>query len=571
MEIYLEKDINIIASFLQNLKFRVWHVLIAFGMVTLGILFLAVMLIMGVLYSYFAQVQKEQLRAETSLVAQGVNLEGKSYFDYLKVSGVRMTWIDHEGNVLYDNQYDAKKMDNHANRKEFKESLTDGKGESTRYSSTLTTKSLYLAQRLDNGTVIRLSVTQHSLLLLYIRMFQPFALIIILAITLSIWVARYTAKRIVAPLNDLDLDQPLKNEAYDEISPLLRRIDHHQKALSKQEALLNQKKEEFDTIISKIKEGIILLDAKCQVISINDAAQQLFQTDQTCLGKNILKLTMDFSFNKWLKSGLDGQKQERIIHFDKESYKVLIRPILFEGNVTGLVILLFDVTEQLQNEQLRHEFTANVSHELKTPLHVISGYSEMLASGMVSSEDTPHFAGKIYKESKRMVQLVEDIIKLSHLDEIDQVPMETLDVYAIAKNVLDSLSTKASQRQIRLHLTGQSTMMFGDPALIHSILYNICDNAITYNRDKGSVEVTITSNKKDVFLAIKDTGLGILKEEQNRIFERFYRVDKSRSKKVGGTGLGLSIVKHALKLHNATIQVQSQENIGTQMLLTFHK
>lgn len=540
-------------------------------MVTLGILFLAVMLIMGVLYSYFAQVQKEQLRAETSLVAQGVNLEGKSYFDYLKVSGVRMTWIDHEGNVLYDNQYDAKKMDNHANRKEFKEALTDGKGESTRYSSTLTTKSLYLAQRLDNGTVIRLSVTQHSLLLLYIRMFQPFALIIILAITLSIWVARYTAKRIVAPLNDLDLDQPLKNEAYDEISPLLRRIDHHQKALSKQEALLNQKKEEFDTIISKIKEGIILLDAKCQVISINDAAQQLFQTDQTCLGKNILQLTRDLSFNKWLKSGLAGQKQEGIIHFDKESYKVLIRPILFEGNVTGLVILLFDVTEQLQNEQLRHEFTANVSHELKTPLHVISGYSEMLASGMVSSEDTPHFAGKIYKESKRMVQLVEDIIKLSHLDEIDQVPMETLDVYAIAKNVLDSLSTKASQRQIRLQLTGQSTMMFGNPALIHSILYNICDNAITYNRDKGSVEVTITSNKKDVFLAIKDTGLGIPKEEQNRIFERFYRVDKSRSKKVGGTGLGLSIVKHALKLHNATIQVQSQENIGTQMLLTFHK
>ncbi|TFH45757.1 sensor histidine kinase [Streptococcus equinus] len=540
-------------------------------MVTLGILFLAVMLIMGVLYSYFAQVQKEQLRAETSLVAQGVNLEGKSYFDYLKVSGVRMTWIDHEGNVLYDNQYDAKKMDNHANRKEFKEALTDGKGESTRYSSTLTTKSLYLAQRLDNGTVIRLSVTQHSLLLLYIRMFQPFALIIILAITLSIWVARYTAKRIVAPLNDLDLDQPLKNEAYDEISPLLRRIDHHQKALSKQEVLLNQKKEEFDTIISKIKEGIILLDAKCQVISINDAAQQLFQTDQTCLGKNILQLTRDLSFNKWLKSGLAGQKQEGIIHFDKESYKVLIRPILFEGNVTGLVILLFDVTEQLQNEQLRHEFTANVSHELKTPLHVISGYSEMLASGMVSSEDTPHFAGKIYKESKRMVQLVEDIIKLSHLDEIDQVPMETLDVYAIAKNVLDSLSTKASQRQIRLQLTGQSTMMFGNPALIHSILYNICDNAITYNRDKGSVEVTITSNKKDVFLAIKDTGLGIPKEEQNRIFERFYRVDKSRSKKVGGTGLGLSIVKHALKLHNATIQVQSQENIGTQMLLTFHK
>lgn len=540
-------------------------------MVTLGILFLAIMLIMGVLYSYFAQVQKEQLQTETSLVAQGVNLEGKSYFNHLKVSGVRMTWIDHKGDVLYDSHSNAKKMDNHANRKEFKEALADGYGESTRYSSTLTTKSLYFAQRLDDGTVIRLSVTQHSLLLLYIRMFQPFGLIIILAIALSIWVARYTAKRIVAPLNVLDLDQPLQNEAYDEISPLLRRIDHHQKALSKQEALLNQKKEEFDTIISKIKEGIILLDAKCQVISINDAAQQLFQTDQTCLGKDILQITRDLSFHKWLKSGLSGHKQEGIIHFDKESYKVLIRPILFDGHVTGLVILLFDVTEQLQIEQLRHEFTANVSHELKTPLHVISGYSEMLVNGMVSSEDVPYFAGKIYKESKRMVQLVEDIINLSHLDETDQVPMETLDIYAIAKNVLDSLSTKASQRQIHLHLTGQPTMMLGNPALIHSVLYNLCDNAITYNRDKGSVEVTITSDEKYVFLAIKDTGLGIPKEEQERIFERFYRVDKSRSKKVGGTGLGLSIVKHALKLHEATIQVRSQENIGTQMLLTFHK
>ncbi|WP_430595905.1 ATP-binding protein [Streptococcus gallolyticus] len=539
--------------------------------VTLGILLSATLLIMGVLYSYFTQVQKEQLQTETVLVAQGVALEGDSYFNTLNVSGLRITWVDNEGNILYDNQSDATKMDNHANRKEIKEALKDGYGESTRYSATLTTKSLYIAQRLDDGTVIRLSITQHSILLLFIRMFQPLALIIILAIFLSVWVARYTAKRVVAPLNDLNLDQPLKNDTYDEISPLLRRIDYHQKELAKQEALLNQKRDEFDTIISKIKEGIILLDAQCRVISINSAAQELFQTDQSCLGNDILQITRDLSFNHWLESGLQGNKQEGVLQFDQESYKVLIRPILSNGVVTGLVVLLVDVTEQLQIEKLRHEFTANVSHELKTPLHVISGYSEMLVNGLVSANDIPHFAGKIYNESQRMVQLVEDIINLSHLDETDQVPMEELDIYAIAQNVLESLSTKASQRQIGLHLKGQPTTITGNSALIHSVLYNLCDNAITYNRDKGAVDVTISSNEDNVFLEVKDTGIGISKEEQERIFERFYRIDKSRSRKLGGTGLGLSIVKHALKLHDASIHIQSQLNHGTRMLLTLKK
>lgn len=539
--------------------------------VTLGILLSATLLIMGVLYSYFTQVQKEQLQTETVLVAQGVALEGDSYFNTLNVSGLRITWVDNEGNILYDNQSDATKMDNHANRKEIKEALKDGYGESTRYSATLTTKSLYIAQRLDDGTVIRLSITQHSILLLFIRMFQPLALIIILAIFLSVWVARYTAKRVVAPLNDLNLDQPLKNDTYDEISPLLRRIDYHQKELAKQEALLNQKRDEFDTIISKIKEGIILLDAQCRVISINSAAQELFQTDQSCLGNDILQITRDLSFNHWLESGLQGNKQEGVLQFDQESYKVLIRPILSNGVVTGLVVLLVDVTEQLQIEKLRHEFTANVSHELKTPLHVISGYSEMLVNGLVSANDIPHFAGKIYNESQRMVQLVEDIINLSHLDETEQVPMEKLDIYGIAQNVLESLSTKASQRQISLHLKGQPTTITGNSVLIHSVLYNLCDNAITYNRDKGAVDVTISSNEDNVFLEVKDTGIGISKEEQERIFERFYRIDKSRSRKLGGTGLGLSIVKHALKLHDASIHIQSQLNHGTRMLLTFKK
>ena len=539
--------------------------------VSLEILFSAILLIMGALYNYFTKVQREQLRTETALIAQGVSLEGKNYLENLNVSNVRITWVDNEGTILYDSNSDATKMDNHQNRKEIREAMEEGYGESTRFSTTLTTQSIYVAQRLDDGTVLRLSVTQHSLLLLLIRMFQPFALIVILSIVLSIWVARYTSRRIIAPLNNLDLDQPLSNDAYDEITPLLRRIDYHQKELAKKESQFNQKKQEFDTIISKIKEGIILLDAGCHVISMNAAAQDLFQTDQSCIGKDILKTTRDLAFNNLLEVGLKGDNQEGIVHFDKDSYKVLIRPILSDGHMTGLVVLLFDVTEQLQIEQLRHEFTANVSHELKTPLHVISGYSEMLVNGLVSADDVPRFAGKIYKESKQMVQLVEDIIKLSQLDETDQVPMEDVDLYRVAKSVLSSLSAKAKQRDIQLQLKGQPTHITGNPALIHSVLYNLSDNAITYNRDGGSVNITITDEADKISVDVKDTGIGISKEEQERIFERFYRIDKSRSRKVGGTGLGLSIVKHALKLHNASINVRSVPDEGTTMTLTFKK
>lgn len=538
---------------------------------TLGVLLVTLFMVVGLLYGYFTQVQKEQLQTETALAAQGVSLEGQDYFNELKMSNVRITWVDNQGKVLYDNESDAQIMDNHANREEIKEALKDGYGESVRYSKTLTTQSLYSAQRLDNGTVIRLSVTRHSILVLLFRMFQPLVLILILAFLLSLWLSHSIAKSIVLPLNRLDLDHPLENDAYEEISPLLRRIARHQKEVTEREVLLEQRQSEFDTIISKIKEGMILLDNNCRIISINQAAQDILQTDQTCLGKDMLQILRNLSLNNWLEKGLQGRKQEGILQLDDAHYKVMVRPIQSEDKVTGLAILFFDVTDQLQAEQLRREFTANVSHELKTPLHLISGYSEMLASDVVAQKDVPQFAEKIHSESQRMIQLVEDIIKLSHLDESEELAMEPVNLYQISEEVLDSLSAKANERHINLHLLGEPAYITGNHALIHSLIYNLCDNAIIYNRDKGDVTVDITSNEDDIVLTVQDTGVGIAKDEQERIFERFYRVDKSRSKKLGGTGLGLSIVKHAVNQHHADIKVESQLGLGTKMTVTFYK
>lgn len=538
---------------------------------TLGVLLVTLFMVVGLLYGYFTQVQKEQLQTETALAAQGVSLEGQDYFNELKMSNVRITWVDNQGKVLYDNESDAQIMDNHANREEIKEALKDGYGESVRYSKTLTTQSLYSAQRLDNGTVIRLSVTRHSILVLLFRMFQPLFLILVLAFLLSLWLSHSIAKSIVLPLNRLDLDHPLENDAYEEISPLLRRIARHQKEVTEREVLLEQRQSEFDTIISKIKEGMILLDNNCRIISINQAAQDILQTDQTCLGKDMLQILRNLSLNNWLEKGLQGRKQEGILQLYDAHYKVMVRPIQSEDKVTGLAILFFDVTDQLQAEQLRREFTANVSHELKTPLHLISGYSEMLASDVVAQKDVPQFAEKIHSESQRMIQLVEDIIKLSHLDESEELAMEPVNLYQISEEVLDSLSAKANERHINLHLLGEPAYITGNHALIHSLIYNLCDNAIIYNRDKGDVTVNVTSNKDNIVLTVQDTGVGIAKDEQERIFERFYRVDKSRSKKLGGTGLGLSIVKHAVNQHHADIKVESQLGLGTKMTVTFYK
>ncbi|HFH8430198.1 TPA: ATP-binding protein [Streptococcus agalactiae] len=538
---------------------------------SLGIVLVTILMIMGFLYNYFNHIQREQLRTQTALASQGISFEGKDYFENLKTSNVRITWVDNKGQVLYDTQSDAKHMKNHANRQEIKEAIKSGYGESTRWSATLTEKSIYAAQRLNNGTIVRLSVAQQTIFYLLLGMISPLAIIILLAIILSVLIARYIAKKVSEPLNNIDLDHPLSNDSYEEITPLLRRLDSHQAKIQHQKLLLQKRQKEFDTIISKIKEGMILLDDQARIVSINAEALKLFQINDDWHGRFMMEVSRDLTLKDLIDQGLKGKKKEANIGIENNHYRVLVRPTTDNNRVTGLVVLLFDVTDQLQMEQLQREFTANVSHELKTPLHVISGYSELLANQMVPNEEVPQFAAKIHKESERLVKLVEDIINLSHLDEQEKLPQETVNLYDLTQKVLEGLQAKADKKHIQINFNGEEAILLGNPVLLNSLVYNLCDNAITYNHEKGQVNVTLKNSPDTITLEVSDTGLGIAEKDKKRIFERFYRVDKSRSKIVGGTGLGLSIVKSALDFHNGSIKVDSHLGQGTTMTVLLHK
>lgn len=538
---------------------------------SLGIVLVTILMIMGFLYNYFNRIQREQLRTQTALASQGISFEGKDYFENLKTSNVRITWVDNKGQVLYDTQSDAKHMKNHANRQEIKEAIKSGYGESTRWSATLTEKSIYAAQRLNNGTIVRLSVAQQTIFYLLLGMMSPLAIIILLAIILSVLIARYIAKKVSEPLNNIDLDHPLSNDSYEEITPLLRRLDSHQSKIQHQKLLLQKRQKEFDTIISKIKEGMILLDDQARIVSINAEALKLFQINDDWHGRFMMEVSRDLTLKDLIDQGLKGKKKEANIDIENNHYRVLVRPTTDNNRVTGLVVLLFDVTDQLQMEQLQREFTANVSHELKTPLHVISGYSELLANQMVPNEEVPQFAAKIHKESERLVKLVEDIINLSHLDEQEKLPQETVNLYDLTQKVLEGLQAKADKKHIQINFNGEEAILRGNPVLLNSLVYNLCDNALTYNHEKGQVNVTLKNSPDIITLEVSDTGLGIAEKDKKRIFERFYRVDKSRSKIVGGTGLGLSIVKSALDFHNGSIKVDSHLGQGTTMTVLLHK
>lgn len=538
---------------------------------SLGIVLVTILMIMGFLYNYFNHIQREQLRTQTTLASQGISFEGKDYFENLKTSNVRITWVDNKGQVLYDTQSDAKHMKNHANRQEIKEAIKSGYGESTRWSATLTEKSIYAAQRLNNGTIVRLSVAQQTIFYLLLGMMSPLAIIILLAIILSVLIARYIAKKVSEPLNNIDLDHPLSNDSYEEITPLLRRLDSHQAKIQHQKLLLQKRQKEFDTIISKIKEGMILLDDQARIVSINAEALKLFQINDDWHGRFMMEVSRDLTLKDLIDQGLKGKKKEANIGIENNHYRVLVRPTTDNNRVTGLVVLLFDVTDQLQMEQLQREFTANVSHELKTPLHVISGYSELLANQMVPNEEVPQFAAKIHKESERLVKLVEDIINLSHLDEQEKLPQETVNLYDLTQKVLEGLQAKADKKHIQINFNGEEAILRGNPVLLNSLVYNLCDNALTYNHEKGQVNVTLKNSSDTITLEVSDTGLGIAEKDKKRIFERFYRVDKSRSKIVGGTGLGLSIVKSALDFHNGSIKVDSHLGQGTTMTVLLYK
>ena len=530
-------------------------------------------IILGVLYNYFTKVQMEQLTVETHMAAQGVELEGEDYLESLETDEFRVTWIDEDGTVLFESSdISEEQMENHLEREEVQEALADGYGESKRYSSTVLEKALYAAQQLSDGTVIRLSISQKSVLKLIYGMLQPIIFLLAVVIFLSLFLAYRLAKNIVRPLNELDLEKPLENVRYDELSPVLHRIASQQRQLKWQQLGLEQKENELDTIINGMSDGMILLGTDHKILSINQAALRILHETKECVGRDILMTSRNRELHKAIERASEGVSASLRTVIDGCVYEVNAAPVQNNEEISGIVLLLFDITEKEKAEQMRREFTANVSHELKTPLTSISGYAELLAGGLVQEDDKKPFYGKIYDEAQHMKTLINDIIDLSHLDEgAAELEKADVDLEQIARACITELTTAAEAMQVSVSLESEPAVIRGVPQQVKSIVFNLIENAIKYNREQGSVEVIVQSSVNEAVLRVRDTGIGIPPEDQKRIFERFYRVDKSRSKEIGGTGLGLSIVKHAALIHNAKIDLKSKVGKGTEFTVIFPK
>lgn len=521
--------------------------------------------VMGLLYNHFTQVQVAQLKDELSLAVTGAEQYGNAFLENVEADRFRLTWIDADGTVLFDTQADQTAMENHANREEIREAMATGFGNAVRTSATMTEQTYYEAQKLQDGTVLRISTNQKSALSLMIGMLWPIILITVLAIGLSAVLARRMAMRIVEPLNNLDLEQPLKNETYEEISPLLHRIHRQHNQIHMQIEKMKRKSDEFNQITSNMQEGLVLLDAYGKIVSINPAAQKIFETGEDCNGKDFLMIDRSRLMRNAVNEALDNGRAYARENRNGRDYQFDLSRINSDDMVIGAVILAFDITERVNSEQMRREFSANVSHELKTPLQGIIGSAELLESGMVKPEDTSRFVGHIKKEATRLVSLIEDIMRLSQLDEDVELPKENVDMLELAEEVKAILETSAADKQVTVHITGEGFIVEGVRRMLHELLYNLCDNAIKYNTPGGSVTIHADHNR----LTVSDTGIGISTEHKDRIFERFYRVDKSHSKASGGTGLGLSIVKHAAAYHHAEITLESTPGHGTAITVQF--
>ena len=533
------------------------------------VLLASLLIIMGFLYDYFGGVEENQLRDELSLAAAAVEDGGTDYLSRLTADRCRLTWIAADGSVLYDTKTNAESLENHASRAEVSQALATGTGESTRYSSTLMEKTMYYAQRLDDGTVLRISISRATVGMIAVGMIQPLLIVLIVALILSGLLARRLSRRIVDPLNSLDLEHPLDNDAYEELSPLLKRIHRQHVEIQMQLRELREKTDEFTQITGSMREGLVLLDEHGSILSISAAAQALFGADAQCVGRDFLTIERSHEISAAIQAAAaDGHSEVRAERAGRV-YQFDISRITSDGKFLGTVILAFDITEQEFAERNRREFTANVSHELKTPLQGIIGSAELIENGMVKPEDMPRFIGHIRTEAQRLVALIADIIRLSQLDEGDAMPTEPVDLLAVSQEAAENLHDAAAARNVTVSVTGQPAVLPGVRRLIYEIVYNLCDNAIKYNRDGGRVDVTVAADAGGSSITVADTGIGIAPEHQARVFERFYRVDKSHSKASGGTGLGLSIVKHAVQYHHGRIELESTPGTGTTIRVVF--
>ena len=536
-----------------------------------AVLLASLLFIMGCLYEYFGSVEKKQLRDELELASVAVERGGEDYLSSISSERYRLTWIAPDGTVLYDTVTDAESLENHADREEVREALAGGEGESSRYSSTILQKTMYCARRLTGGSVLRISISRATAGVLLIGMVQPILIVVIVALILSAVLARRLSRRIVRPLNELDLEHPLENNAYEELSPLLGRINHQHRQIDEQMRELEQQRTEFSQITGSMREGLVLLDEKERVLSINPAACRLFDADERCVGQDFLTLDRSHDIRLAIADAMAQGHGEARAERGGRVWQFDVSRILSGTAAVGAVLLAFDITERETAEQNRREFTANVSHELKTPLQGIIGSAELLENGMVQPDDVPRFVGHIRKEAQRLVTLIGDIIRLSQLDEGDEMPRETVDLLTLSQEAADDLTAAAEQKNVTISVTGESTCVSGVRRLLYEVIYNLCDNGVKYNVEGGSVSVRVGTEDGKAVVSVADTGIGIAPEHRERIFERFYRVDKSHSKASGGTGLGLSIVKHAVQYHHGTVELQSEEGKGTTIRILLPK
>ncbi len=541
--------------------------------VVITMLLLSFLLITGVLYQHFEQMQLNQMQSMATFVMQGAEEDGVDYFRDLKETEVRVTWIAADGTVLYDNCYDAAKMENHRNRQEVQEALTAESGISIRRSSTLSEHTIYYAKKMPDGSVMRLATAQSSVWFLIGGLLSPVLFIFLAACVLAGVLSYRVSKKIVRPLSEIDLKHPEQVDTYEELSPFLQRIAMQNQEIDAQMAEIRKQQQEFSMITENMSEGLLVVDRNYQLLSYNKSAVRIFGISNPAAVKNVLAVNRSQEFREAVENAWKGRHTQQRLQMGERIYQVIANAVSDPEDtedLLGAVILVLDVTEREEQEKYRREFTANVSHELKTPLTSISGIAEIMKNGIVRQEDIPHFAGKIYDESQRLITLIGDIIRLSQLDE-NEVPLEReqVDMLELARDVVDSLQSVAQQNGILLAVHGTHGVVYGVRRVLHEMAYNLCDNAVKYNRAGGRVWVSVTAEKQTVSVSVRDTGIGIPDAQQSRVFERFYRVDKSHSKAVGGTGLGLSIVKHGAVLHHAEITLHSELEKGTEIILKF--
>ena len=537
----------------------------------ISVLIATIIIIVGVMYNYYGDEMMNELKLELNSISSGVEIGGFDFLDSLeKNERGRITWIDSDGTVRYDSDATADKMENHLDREEIREALETGKGEAIRTSNTLSEKTMYCAKLLSDGSIIRVSTNQYTVWILLLNMFQPLAIVIIIALVLSYAIAFFASKKIVMPINELDLENVGAVTTYEEIEPLVHRISHQNRVIKKQIKELKRTQAEFNTITSNMKEGLIVVDTEGKILSHNKSALKLLSA-KSLQDEFLNNLNIDKQFSDDLKLALDGIHTNEVITFGDRFLSIYCNPVEVDGKVKGAVAVLLDVTEKHQREMLRREFSANVSHELKTPLTAILASAEIIAMPATTQETSAHFAGNIIKEANRLITLVNDIIKLSKLDDKSFEPeLEDVDLYELAKDVESTLSPIADSCKVKLELYGERTMLKGMPTVLSEIIYNLADNAIKYNKENGKVTITVAPVNGKATLIVEDTGIGISKDDQSRVFERFYRVDKSHSKEVGGTGLGLSIVKHGVEHHNGKITLESEPEKGTKITVVFN-